>query len=167
VNASTQDLSSHPNMKKPKPEKRELSEIDLPRSLVFTTAMTCGVLTALVVQILLTRTGLDVVNLLQNLLSAKGLPLRTAAPWWVIALSAFFASAVAAALLSRFPPPWRGFRLPRWILGGAVVFALAHVGHSATAMPGVGIGVQVSASLVAFAVAVLMAMFGAYFTIRR
>jgi hypothetical protein len=147
--------------------KRDLSDLVLPRVLIFTTALTCGVLAALVVQIQLSRTGLDVVGLWQNLFSTKALQLRTAGPWWAIAGSAFIASGAVAAALSRFPLPWRGFRLLRWILGGIIVFALAHVGHAAAGAPGTGAGAQVGASLAALGVAVLMAMFGAYFTVRR
>src|SRR6266511_1653878 len=118
------DPGPHQHMQHP---KRDLSELVLPRALIFTTALTCGVLAALVVQIQLSRAGLDVVGLWQNLFSTKALQLRTAGPWWAIAGSAFIASGAVAAALSRFPLPWRGFRLLRWILGGIIVFALAHV----------------------------------------
>jgi len=147
--------------------KRDLSDIALPRALIFTTSLTCGVLAALVVQIQLSRAGLDVTGLMQNLFSTKALQLRMAGPWWAIAGSAFIAGGAIAAVLSRFPPPWRGFRLLRWILGGLVVFALAHAGHTAAATPGTGAGAQVGANLAALCVAALMAMFGAYFTVRR
>jgi hypothetical protein len=143
--------------------KRELPELELPRSLIFTSALTCGVLAALVVQIQLSRAGMDVTRLLQNLSST----LRMAGPWWAIAGSAFIASGAMAAALSRFPPPWRSFRLLRWILGGIIVFGLAHAGHAGAATAETGAGMQVGASLAALCVAVLMAMFGAYFTVRR
>jgi hypothetical protein len=149
------------------PPKRETSDLALPRALIFTAALTCGVLTALAVQIQLNRMGLDIVSLWQNLFSPKALQLRTAGPWWAIAGSAFIAGGVVAAVLSRFPPPWRGFRLIRWILGGFIVFGLAHVGHGATASSAGDAGAQVAASLTALSVAVLMAMFGAFFTLRR
>src|SRR5262245_12530152 len=149
------------------PPKREMSELALSRALIFTTALTCGVLTALAVQIQLNSMGLDVVSLWQNLFSPGALQLRTAGPWWAIAGSAFIAGGVAAAVLSRFPLPWRGFRLIRWILGGFIVFGLAHVGHGAATASAGGAGAQVAASLAALCVAVLMAMFGAFFTLRR
>ncbi len=38
--------------------KRDLSDIALPRALIFTTSLTCGVLAALVVQIQLSRAAL-------------------------------------------------------------------------------------------------------------
>ena len=55
------------------PPKREISELALSRALIFTTALTCGVLTALAVQIQLSRMGLDVVSLWQNQLSPGAL----------------------------------------------------------------------------------------------
>jgi hypothetical protein len=150
-----------------KKAKRELPGIALPRPLIITTALTCGVLAAMVVQIQMSRAGLDVAGLLQNLLSAKALQLRMAGPWWAITGSAFIVGGVVGAVLGRFPLPWRGFRLLRWIAGGIVVFALAHVGHEAAAMPGPGAAAQVGASLAALCVAALMAMFAAHCTVRR
>lgn len=145
--------------------KRETAA--LPRVLIFATALTCGVLTALAVQMQLSRMGLDVAGLWQNLFSPKALQLRTAGPWWAIAGSAFIAGGIVAAVLSRFPPPWRGFRVIRWILGGCLVFALAAVGHGAAAPPEGGAGAHLAASLAALGVAVVLAMFGAFFTLRR
>jgi hypothetical protein len=159
------DISNYPPpMQSP---KGDISHITLPRQLIFTTAVTCGVLAALAVQAQLSRAGLDVASLLQNVFSAKALQLRTAGPWWGIAGAAFTTSGTIAAILSRFPLPWRGFRLLRWTLGGLIVFALAHVGHAAGAPPGTTTGTQVGASLAALCVAALMAIFGAYFTVRR
>ncbi len=143
--------------------KRELPEIALPRSLIYTSALTCGVLAALAVQIQLSRAGMDVTGLLQNPSST----LRMAGPWWAIAGSSFIAGGAVAAALSRFPPPWRSFRLLRWIMGGIIVFALAHVDYAGAATAETSAGMQVGASLAALCVAVLMAMFGAYFTVRR
>ena len=147
--------------------KRDLSPIDLPRGLIYTTSITCGVLAALVLQIDLSRAGFDLVGLWQNLFSSKAPQLRTAGPWWAIAGSAFIGGGAAAAALSRLPLPWRRFRLLRWALGAAIVLALAHIGHSAPAPQGVGDGAHVAASLAAMAVAALMAMLGAYITVRR
>jgi hypothetical protein len=80
---------------------------------------------------------------------------------------AFIVSGATAAALSRVPLPWRRFRLLRWLAGAAIVFALGDVGHSAAAPEGAGLGTNVAASLAALIVAALMAMFGAYFTVRH
>ena len=151
-------------MQKTKPD---LSPVALPRGLIYTTALTCGVLAALALQIYLTRSGYDLVGLWANAFSTKAMQLRTAGPWWAIAGVAFVVSGATAAALSLLPLPWRRFRLLRWALGAAVVFALADIGHSATVPGGIGAGANVAASFGALAIAALMAMFGAYFTVRR
>lgn len=143
--------------------KPDLSPIALPRGLIYTAALTCGVLAALALQIYLSRAGFDFVGVF----STKAMQLRSAGPWWAIAGLAFVVSGAIAAALSRLPLPWRRFRLLRWALGAVIVFVLADIGHSATAPEGVGAGATVAASLGALGIAALMAMFGAYFTVRR
>jgi hypothetical protein len=151
-------------MQKTKPD---LSPVALPRGLIYTTALTCGVLAALALQIYLSRSGYDLVGLWANMFSTKAMQLRTAGPWWAIAGVAFVVSGATAAVLSRLSLPWSRFRLLRWALGAVIVFALADIGHSATVPEGIGAGANVAASMGALAIAALMAMFGAYFTVRR
>ncbi|HKA79850.1 MAG TPA: hypothetical protein VKD43_07430 [Xanthobacteraceae bacterium] len=151
-------------MQKTKPD---LSPIALPRGLIYTTALTCGVLAALALQIYLTRSGYDLVGLWANVFSTKSMQLRTAGPWWAIAGLAFVVSGAVAAALSRLPLPWRRFRLLRWALGAVIVLGLADIGHSASLPEGIGAGANVAASIGALVIAALMAMFGAYFTVRR
>jgi hypothetical protein len=152
----------HKNKNKP-----DLSPIAVPRGLIYTTALTSGVLAALALQIYLTRSGYDLVGLWANVFSTRSMQLRTAGPWWAIAGVAFVVSGATAAALSRLPLPWRRFRLLRWVLGAAVVFALADIGHSAAVPEGIAAGANVAASMGALAIAALMSMFGAYFTVRR
>ena len=121
----------------------------------------------MVMEILLSRAGFDLAGGWRDLLSAQALQLRAAGVWWVIAGSAFIVGAVVAAALSRLPLPWRRLRLLRWILGAAVVYALADIGHSAAMPAGRSAGMALGASLAALGAAALMALFGAYFTIRR
>jgi hypothetical protein len=148
--------------------KRELSSVALPRTLVYATAMTCGVLAALALQIYLNRAGYDLVGLWGGPLSAKALQLRTTGPWWASAGLAFLVSGAVATALSRLPLPWRRFRLLRWIAGAGVVYLLAYVGGSAAAVSeGVAAGTSVAASLGALALAALMSLCGAYLTVHR
>jgi hypothetical protein len=77
------------------------------------------------------------------------------------------AGAVVAGVLSRCPLPWLRFRVLRWFAGGALVFALAHVGHGAALKSAGMIGAQVAGSFAALCAAALMALFGAYFAARR
>jgi hypothetical protein len=153
-------------MQTPRPDLSPIST-EIPRGLIYTSALTCGVLAALALQIYLNRTGFDLVGLWGNLLSAKALQLRTAGPWWATAGLAFVVSGAIAAVLSRAPLPWRRFRLLRWLAGAGIVALLADVGHMAAAPEGVSAGGNVAATLGALGLAALMALFGAYFTVRR
>ena len=146
---------------------RELPRTDLPRASVYATGVTCGVLAAIAVQILLSRAGIELSGVWRNLLSAQALQLRSAGAWWLMAGSAFLASALVVAALSRLPLPWHRFRLLRWIMGAAVVFGLAEVGHLAADISAPSGGAHVAVSLSALFAAALMSLFGAYFAAKR
>jgi branched-subunit amino acid ABC-type transport system permease component len=141
---------------------RELAPTELPRILIFTTALTCGVLAALALQIYLSSLGYDIAAAWENSLTAK-----TLGPWWGVAGLAFVVSGATAAALSRLPLPWRRFRLLRWIAGAALVFALGHVGRLPGAPEEVAAGPLLLVNLVALAIATLMAMLGGYLTVRQ
>jgi hypothetical protein len=148
-------------------EFRELHHTDLPRPLIYAAAITCGVLAAMAVQILLGRAGIELASVWNNLFANNATQLRSAGTWWLMVGSAFLVSAAVAGALSRLPWPWYRFRLLRWILGAAVVFAFADVGHSSSAQSHSNIEVQVAVSLVALLAASFMALFGAFFATRR
>ena len=147
--------------------KRDISGAPLPATLVYGTALTCGLLAAIAVQIQLNRAGFDFVSLWQNLFPSGAMQLRTAGPWWAIAGTAFVVSGVVAAALSRVTLPWRRLRLLRWSAGALTVFVLADIGHHATAFHPAEAAANTAASLAVLAVAALMALCGAYFTVRR
>jgi hypothetical protein len=151
--------------------KREKSETSLPATLVYATALTCGVLAAIAVQIQLNRAGFDLVGLWRSLTStgsARAMELRTTVPWWAIAVAAFIVSGITAAALSRLALPWRRFRLLRWAAGAAIVYVLADIGHhSAAGLAREAASVNTIISLAVLAIAALMALCGAYLTVRR
>jgi hypothetical protein len=147
--------------------KRDISAVALPPALIFTTALTCGVLAALALQIYLSQAGFDFAALWQNLLGAGARQLRTTGPWWAIAGLAFVTGGIVAAALTRLPPPWRRHRPLRWTAGALLVLLLAHIGHSATAPQAVGPGANVAVALTALVVAALFAALGAYLAMRR
>jgi hypothetical protein len=147
--------------------KRDISAVALPPALIFTTALTCGVLAALALQIYLSQAGFDFAALWQNLLGAGARELRTTGPWWAIAGLAFVTGGVVAAALSRLPPPWRRHRPLRWTAGALLVLLLAHIGHSDTAHATVGPGANVAVALAALVTAALFAALGAYLAMRR
>jgi len=146
-------------------ESRERHDGHLSRPLVYVTAVTCGVLAAMTVQMLLSRAGVELAGAWDSLFS-KVPQVRSAGIWWLMVGSGFFISAAVAGTLSWLPWPWYRFRLLRWILAAAVLFALANVGHSPPASVH-GIGVQVAASMVALCAAALMALFGTFFAAKR
>ena len=143
--------------------KRELCSVPLPPTLIYATALTCGVMAVIGLQVYLNRAGYDLVSVL----SPRAMQLRTAGPWWAIAGVAFIVSGLTAAALSRLPLPWRRFRLLRWAAGAVIVFLLADLGHSSAGTVRVDAGANVLASLAALAIAAFMGLCGAYFTARR
>jgi hypothetical protein len=150
--------------------KREKSEPALPATLVYATALTCGVLAAIAVQIQLSLAGFDFVGLWRSLIatgSARAMELRTTVPWWATAGAAFIVSGITAAALSRLALPWRRFRLLRWVAGAAIVYLLAHIGHHSGGLARVDASVNIVVSLAVLALAAVMALCGAYLTVRR
>lgn len=148
------------------PPKKALGSLDLPRVLVFGTGVTCGVLAAICVQILLGNAGLGLTAVWHNLITGQSLQSRSAAALWLFAGAALVVSAAVAAGLSRFPLPWVRFRLLRWLFGAALVAGLAEIGHAASGGEGSG-GLQLAVNLAALSLAAVMGMVGAFFTARR
>jgi hypothetical protein len=145
---------------------RELPRTEVPRPLVLVTATICGVLAAIAAQIVLAQRGIELADLWREI-ATRGFQLRAAGAWWIIVPSAFLTGAIVAAALGRFPLPWLGFRVLRWIAGAVVVAALAHVGHAAATKAGISPGIHSAASFAAVCAAALTALFGAYFAAKR
>ena len=145
---------------------RELPRTEVPRPLVLVTAMTCGVLAAIAAQIVLAQRGIELAGMWRDI-AGKGFHLRAAGAWWMMPGTALLVGAAVAAALSRYPLPWLGFRLLRWIAGAALVGALAHIGHAAAMKAGVSVGIHSAASFAAVCAAALTALFGAYFAAKQ
>ena len=139
---------------------------ELSRALVYVTGMTCGVLAAIAAEILLRRTGVEIADTWRSLASGQSLQIRAVSVFWLMIGSAFVASAVVAAALSRLPPPWLRLRTLRWLASAIIVFVLAEVGHIAAITVGHGGGAHTAMSMVALVAAALVALFGAYFATR-
>ena len=146
---------------------RELPHTDLPRILTVATGVTCGVLAAMAALIMLSGAGIELAGVWRELLAAKGLQLRAAGAWWLMAASAFLVGAAVTGALSRLPLPWHRFRLLRWAAGAALVFGLAQVGHAAALTSGSSTAIHTAATFAALCAAALMALFGAYFAVKR
>jgi len=97
----------------------------LPATLVYGTALTCGLLAAIAVQIQLNRAGFDFVSLWQNLFPSGAMQLRTAGPWWAPAPAAVERRCLDRVRAGGYWPsrngisPGRGSRNYRGELGGA------------------------------------------------
>jgi hypothetical protein len=148
-------------------EIRELPRTPAPLPVVYATAVLCGLMAAMVVEILLARRGIELAGAGRNILSTRALQLRAAGAWWLMVGAALVTSAAAAGALSRLPRPWTTYRGLRWLAGAAIVFGLAHVGHLATFEATRPVAAHVSISLIALAAAGLMALLGAYFAAKR
>jgi hypothetical protein len=138
---------------------------EMSRALVYVTSMTCGVLAAIVAEILLRRTGVEIADTWRSIASGQ-LQMRAVSVLWLMIGSSFVVSAVVAAALSRLPPPWLRLRTFRWLASAALVFALAEVGHIAAITAGHGGGAHTAMSMVALTAAALVALFGAHFATR-
>src|SRR5436190_14679156 len=147
--------------------KREAAPLAQPPALIYAAALTCGVLASLALQLYLRGAGFELATLWENMFATGTRQLRTTGPWWAIAGLAFLAGGITAAALSRLPLPWRRFRSLRWGLAAALVFVLADIGHHAAGLPGSQGGAHVIASLAALGIAAIMALGGAYLTVRR
>jgi len=137
--------------------------LELPRVLIYAVALTAGVIAALAAQIWLAAAGYELSW--HQVFSTKA-QLRTAGPWWAIAGAAFITAGFCGSALSRLALPWR-FRTLRWGLAGLGIFALAHIGHLAGAQTSASAGMQVAANLTAVGIAGVMALLGAFLTVRR
>ena len=145
----------------------ELPRTDLPRVLIYVTAMICGVFAAITAQVLLRRNGIELGDAWRSLASGQTLQTRSVSAYWLMLGASFLISAIVAAALSRLPLPWHRLRPLRWLLSVVLVFALAEVGHIAGVTGGHGGGVHSAMTLAVLAAATLVALFGAYFATRH
>lgn len=157
-------VPAHPLMQT---EIKELHRTRIPRPAIYVTAMSCGMLMAMAIQIMLARSGIELAMAWRSLLTGEALQARSAGAWWLMAGTAFLTGAIVAGALSRLPLPWRRLRLVRWVLGAAIVSALAAAGHVAALAPDQSVAGHVAASLAALVAAALVAQFGAYFSVKR
>ncbi len=128
--------------------------------------MTAGVFVTLAAQVLLNNRGMRIGTIWQNMSVGDPPNLRAAMVWWVVAGSALVVGAAVAAILARSPAPWHRFRVIRWILSGAGLFALAHMAHEAVTPEGIGAAAQLGSTFIAMLLAALMSAFGAIFALR-
>lgn len=132
---------------------------------VFAVAVMGGVLVAMLTQILLARSGIELAGVWRNLFAANQPQLRSALAWWATAGAAFIAGFAIAFVMSRVE--WLYLRWLRGWLAAALVIALAVLARDVPTADGIAIGIYLSASVAAIVVAAFMACFGSYFALRR
>ena len=139
----------------------------LPRAMILWTALTCAVLLALALQVVLSQRGIQITEAWRDVAAGTPPKMRSAMVWWVIAGASLAISAIVAGALNRFPPPWRRYRALRWIVGAAIVAALAEIAHGAALPEGAGPGVFLITTSASVVLAAVMALIGTFFAIRR
>ena len=135
------------------------------RVLIYTTALTSGVLLALAVHIGLTAAGVGLVGTaLEAFLSGKG-QINTALAWWAIGIAGCLGSLMAIWLARGLHEPrTRGLRLALALL---FVALLAVAGRKAAAPPGSAAALTAAVNLAAMMLGGFMAFFAAHFAARR
>jgi hypothetical protein len=129
-------------------------------------ASTVGaVLIAMIIEIMLARRGIGLLDAWQGAVRSGGSPLRGALAWWAITIGAFVAGFVIAMIASRFA--WLYLRWLRWVAVGALTFGLAMIVDLAPPVAAAVARPQALATLAALAVAMVMAAFGAFFAARH
>lgn len=131
---------------------------------LFVTAVTGGVMGAMIVEIMLAHRGVEFTDALHGVLGGGGVRMYAALAWWAVTGAAFVASFAIAAVLSRIS--WLYFRSLGWVAAAALVLALASIGDLAPlSSPGTAASHAV-ATFTAMLAAMMMAWFGALFAVR-
>lgn len=133
---------------------------DLPRVLVFTSALLCGLFLALATHITLTAAGAGLTSVVRDLFSTTADQVRSALAWWAIGIAGCLGSWGAVLALRAASPSQRLLRT-----GLAFIFfcVLAAAGRAAAAAPSGGASTLLLANLSAMAFGTFMAFFAAHF----
>jgi hypothetical protein len=140
---------------------------ELPRALLFSLALTCGLFLALVVHIALGHANAGLASMWRDLFPASANQLKSALAWWAIGGAGCLGSWGTILLLrhtSAGEPAQRFLRL-----GLAAIFfcLLAAAGHAAASAPAAGAAATTAANLGAMSLGGFMAFCAAHFALRR
>lgn len=135
-----------------------------PRILTFGSALTCGLLIALALHILLIDTGWGLGSVWRGSNPSPTAGLHAAIAWWVIAAGAFVGSwAIGKIWRLRI---WRRSQQLRRLSGLILVIGLAVAGHAAGPPAANGAGITLTVNFAAASLGVVMAFLGAYLAVR-
>jgi hypothetical protein len=137
----------------------------LPRVLIFTAAVTCGLFLALAVHIALDGAGAGLTRVWRDLFPTSTAQLGSALAWWAIGASACI-GAWATILLLRPSTRWPAPRMLRLCLGLGFFCLLAAAGHAAPA-GSMGTAAATTANLAAMSLGAFMAFCTAHFALAR
>jgi len=137
------------------------------RLLAFATGIIAGTLAALAAQIYLAHIDIELATAWRDLFVTWKAQTRSAFAWWTMALVALVIGYIAAAMTQFMMLHWWPLRVLRWIVGAAIVAALAVIGHDAGAGGTPDAGAQVGASLLGAIFAMSTASIGAGFSTRN
>jgi hypothetical protein len=140
---------------------------ELPRVLIYITALACGVFLALAVHIGLSAGGAGRGGALRGVFGGGPEPNKTALAWWAIGLAGCFGSLGTILLLRKTAADRRALRLLRLSLGLAFFCLLAAAGSKASSAPAHGAAMTTAANLAAMGLGAFMAFFAAHFAARR
>jgi hypothetical protein len=140
---------------------------EMPRALLFTTALTCGLLLALVVHIALTGAGAGLTSIWHTLFSSSMDQLKSALAWWAIGISGYVGSWSTILLLRRTSAGRPLHRLLRVSLGLGFFCLLAAAGHTVASAPPVETAMGAGANLAGMTFGAFMAFCATHFSIDR
>jgi hypothetical protein len=127
--------------------------------------VTCGVLVALAVHILLGAFGLSLSRLWRDPPAAAA-EVRWALAWWGIAAAGFVTAWVTTGIL-RGLPERQGPSGGQWLLAGLFVMLLAAAGRGSAGTGSMAVSQSLLASVAAMVLAAVAAALATYFASRR
>jgi hypothetical protein len=137
------------------------------RMLALATGTIGGFLVAFSAQILLGHMNVEVEAAWRNLFVTSTAQIKSALAWWLIAGAALAGGFLAAATARFLMLNWWPLRGLRWVLGAAVVAALAAVGHVASEVSTLDGAAHVAGNVAGMSVSLVTACLGAFFAARR
>lgn len=138
---------------------------ELPRVLMYTMALACGLLMALAVHIGLTAAGLGLGTATRGVLFSAKDQINTALAWWAIGISGCLGSLATIVLTRR--PNRPGLKILRLTLALAFFCLLAVAGRKAGAPSGSSAAATTAVNFAAMIFGAFLAFFAAHFAARR
>jgi hypothetical protein len=143
------------------------TDAELPRVLIFATAIICGLFLALTVHIGLTGAGAGLTSIWRDLFPTSTVQLKSALAWWAIGGAACLGSWGTVLVLRKTSARLPLDRMLKLALSGVFFCLLVAAGHAAAAAPNIGPVATAAANLAAMCLGAFMAFCTAHFAIDR